>query len=223
MRKLKFSYNCIVLEGRCILTCAQQCLKSLNRQRTNILFSHLLEHKEILSPTQVAAKEYIFEQSGILRWNQGIEMAHCQIGVSLQDLLGSLSQVHKKKTGSSKIRKEDLDRFLEVFRAREYFIWYRTSTSTALIALKEDATVADQIAAWVHALLISREHTALRHITEESSFSQILAHVRQTGSVTEQTFRNWSQRLRDVGWQMDVAALETKPGIRVAMDTNQSM
>lgn len=193
------------------------CLKSLNRQRTNILFSHLVEYQTVLSPAEVAAKEYIFERDGALRWNQGIKLGYCQIGVGLQDLLSSMAQPHQR-TSSSRVLRQDLVQFLDLFQRRKYLLWYRPSNSTVMIALKEQVTVMDQITAWVHALLLGRElATGVGRAIKGSSYTRILKQVDVTGRMTDDLVRESSGRLREAGWDLQVAALETKPGKRVSL------
>ncbi|TKA67954.1 hypothetical protein B0A49_07548 [Cryomyces minteri] len=125
-------------------------MRTLNRQRANLVFSHLIEDDEVLTPEEVSKKERIFDWDGVLKaWACAIGMLH---GAS------SLTVDHGKTLGQ---------------------VLQQT--------LGEDRPAA---------------------------IVQLLAFLEITG----QKFDGWIPRLKQAGWNLDVAALETHSGSRLARD-----
>ena len=69
-------------------------MRSMNRQRANIVLSHLFHDKRALTPEEVSFEERIFEWDGVLRWKGSAPIAKARIGVSLRCLLTSLAPAH---------------------------------------------------------------------------------------------------------------------------------
>jgi hypothetical protein len=92
-------------------------MRTLNRQRANIVFSSYLQSLhdgesyavrrkfwpktgqraerddmkyELPSPKEVSLKERIFELDGVMRWHGTAVMGHCALGVPLRDILNNL-------------------------------------------------------------------------------------------------------------------------------------
>src|ERR1700709_848660 len=67
-------------------------MRTLNRQRANLVFSTFLEdsksiHKEqslkaLPTPEEISLRERIFERDGVLRWKGSEIIGYCEIGVS---------------------------------------------------------------------------------------------------------------------------------------------
>lgn len=94
-------------------------LRTLNRQRANILLSNVAETGKVLTPKDVAAKESVFESQGgsVFRWQSGSILGHCDFGVSLRSLLECLSQSQpNSQTKSTKLADVDLAAVTNLFR-----------------------------------------------------------------------------------------------------------
>ncbi|KAJ5162918.1 uncharacterized protein N7500_004748 [Penicillium coprophilum] len=216
-------------------------MTSLNRQRANIVFSALLDSDKslalaldidvpptspsknewtILTPAQVSKYERIFHRDGALQWTQHSDtdmtthhLGSAQIGVSMSTFLGgSVSRSFKHTL--------PLQRLVTVF-ADEMYILFLVPTETAgdvkwdaSILLKRGCGVGQQLKGWVHALLAAR---VLGRMTIGSSVDVVLAVVEGTLALlnTDSRFERYLTRLRGVGWDIDIAALETRSGRRI--------
>jgi hypothetical protein len=206
-------------------------MRTLNRQRNNILFSNLFETGITLSPHEVSQHERIFETDGALRWRSDLIIGVCRIGVSLRELLVHVA----KEAGSSADHsatqvamsgrswpntKLDLNRlFFNTFAKEKYVLWYNRHTHEAMIVLRTGASTRDQLKAWTHALLLSHEfHKAEAEGQVPDSYSQrhtMVAILEATLAKTSELWVGYEQQLQAVGWDLSVSALETLPGVRI--------
>ncbi|ORY63315.1 vitamin B6 photo-protection and homoeostasis-domain-containing protein [Pseudomassariella vexata] len=206
-------------------------MRSLNRQRANIVFSNLLDKNKVLDPAEVSQRESIFAKRGgsTLRGKNGTLIGHCDFGVSLQTLISSLSQNGRHgKTGSSRLGPVDLSTLTRLFRHQGYLLWYErqsprwndtpSSTTRVLVVLKEEVTTEQQLRAWYHALILARrvlDVTNSKMDASDSHEEQSLSHVGVTLDQVQASFDAHARRLRDVGWNLDIPVLETCTGSRV--------
>ncbi|GAB7345522.1 hypothetical protein MBLNU457_3837t1 [Dothideomycetes sp. NU457] len=206
-------------------------MRSLNRQRANIVFAHLLAHDKVLTPSQVAQKERVFERDGAVRSITGNVVGWCRIGVSFRQLVESIDghSASSDSNASIKVGCDYLNRLLDIFkpdRAR-YIIWVDVEASRCWIVLRQGLTVCEQIKAWYTAFVAMRQlltdngqhvirqipRTALERDQATDKTLKILEQV-QTDAETH--FSMIEQRLRQAGWDLDTAALETHSGTRIA-------
>jgi len=201
-------------------------MQSLNRQRANILLSTLRETgHEVLTPAQVAKKEKVFERDGVLRWHTGQILGYCRIGVTLQELL-----VHAEGRSSTNKSfpdmKLDLDEFLLVFQRRKYILWFDDSTRQAFIVLKKGASPVDQLQAWMHALVVANEQARDDH-NSKSQATEYKSYVASHYKGKAHALLQWAiprtelsvvfeASIRKAGWDLTVAAMETRPGTRIS-------
>ncbi|KAF1849955.1 DUF647-domain-containing protein [Cucurbitaria berberidis CBS 394.84] len=187
-------------------------MRCLNRQRANIVFSSILQHGEVLSPSDVSKRERVFERDGILRWADDEIVGYCKIGVSLEALLSRFDRGHTL-TGSVDLRNMGMSELLHVFADEAYILWPALSDDNALIVLKEGCTPIDQLKAWTHALLLARRARGEMGKPDADGASR-LAELRRTLETTRGLFAESSKALRQRGWELEVAALETRAGTR---------
>lgn len=196
-------------------------MTSLNRQRANIVFSHLLDtdNPRVLSPKEVSEQERVFEGDGVLRCGETV-LGHCNIGVSLQALLGGITLTRHTTTRAFKDLPMKLSNILQVFADEGYVLWLHEShMRQVLIVLKKDCTALDQLKAWLHAVILVRlrsqnppsaslkgEHVGV----EVQQLSDLIHTLQQTNEV----FKKYSPALRSLGWNLNTAALETRAGVR---------
>lgn len=157
-------------------------LRTINRQRANMLFSTLVETGKIQTPKDIASKERIFESRGgsVLRWETGSILGHCEFGVPLGELVDCLPSRHQSHSTSRRRTDStskphggiDLATLTTLFHDQQYILWCQpysssfssTSTTTSpqnpiklkiLVVLKQGITPESQLKAWYHALLLS--------------------------------------------------------------------
>ena len=181
-------------------------MKTLNRQRANLLFSMYLgntkddigSHKrKFPSPTQISAMERIFEREGVLRWQGGPVLGYCEMGVSFQRILSSISD-------------KELTTILDEFKDDAYIIWYNKPSKTYLVALKDSAIPLDQLHAWMHVLYLACE-----------SKSTVVDMI-QARSTLERLSRSFLKaELSHAGWDVETGALEVKSGTRLQTKSKQ--
>jgi len=198
------------------------CMQSLNRQRANILLSTLLESATVLTPAQVGKKEKVFERDGVLRWHTGQILGYCRIGITLQELLTHAEG--RSSTGKSFPDMQlDLEDFLGLFVLRKYILWFDDNTRQAFIVLKNGASPVDQLQAWMHALVVAFEHgqgsksTALLHYKEDASHYKGATHALLIWGISKTDLSlHFEKDLKKAGWDLTVAAMETRPGTRIS-------
>jgi hypothetical protein len=197
-------------------------MRCLNRQRANIVLSHALQSGRVLSPTEVSKKERVFEQDGVLRWADDNIVGHCKIGVTMGTLL-SLAGLRHGQTGSLEMHATKLSDLMRLFEDEAYILW--KAHSDAVIVLKQGCTPVDQLKAWTQALLLAqREGSDMPDCKRRDDTSgDRLAELRTTLERTKQLFHTCEAGLRNVGWDLDIAALETRAGSRVEIGTKEDM
>ncbi|TID19693.1 DUF647 domain-containing protein [Venturia nashicola] len=205
-------------------------LRTINRQRANILLSELAETGKVLTPKDVAAKETIFESRGgsVFRWQSGCVLGHCDFGVSLQSLLRCLSECHSKcTTNSTKLPGIDLTAITKLFHEQQYLLWCHPYTSFSqqpqckvLVVLKQGITPESQFKAWYHALLLSRL-LSNQLPDSDGGYDNLLQHVTASLDLSNKTFDSYARRLKTAGWELGVPALETRLGSRVVCERRQ--
>lgn len=179
-------------------------MRSLNRQRANILLSHMIAHDEILTPQQVSAKERIFELDGVMRDVHGEILGFSKIGVTTSEMLEHVG-MSRSSAGSIRVPEDQFTRLMMLFKDEDYVLHFDRGPKTAYILLKRGCNAGSQIKAWYHVLLVM--HMTLGNPTHESS------------KITPG--RSWASidvKLRDAGWDLSTASLETHSGTRISLD-----
>lgn len=190
------------------------CMRSLNRQRANIVFSHLIAHDRVLTPAEVSARERIFERDGALRWLDGTYLGHCRMGASLGDLAGMLGPKNPA-SGSYSGLTVRLSELMQIYRDERYLLSYNDSQRHVAVVLKRDASSTDQLKAWGQALQLVRSLSAKGAIVD-------VAMLRNALESTTGLLDRHRDQLIAAGWDLDIAALETRPSCRVATDRGAS-
>lgn len=193
-------------------------MRTLNRQRANIVLSRYICDKHVYSPSHVSAKERIFERDGILRWTGGESIGFAAVGVGLDDLVKGIS--------SGQAEGGVLNSLLEIFKDERYILW--PARGTILIALKRGSSPRTQLKAWYHALALARYNTKTssqkirenrkrnREPAEHPKNGEIaISDTRSTLEQVSHDFEGLQQRLTSEGWDLDTAAIETRSGARV--------
>ncbi|KAJ5647627.1 hypothetical protein N7490_003999 [Penicillium lividum] len=208
-------------------------MTSLNRQRANIVFSALLSKETlghiqdspednaqwtILTPAQVAQQERIFPRDGALEWSspQRQYLGTAEIGVSLSAFFNASS-------ASSFQTPIPMIRLHELFAKEQYilFLFPRGNgdakrTWHASILLKKGCSVRSQLKAWMHALLAARVLSE----GDEDDTENVLQVIEQTLGFLNIGARceRYLAALATEGWVLDIGALETRGGRRIAAE-----
>ncbi|TAQ91427.1 hypothetical protein B7494_g271 [Chlorociboria aeruginascens] len=201
-------------------------MRTLNRQRANILFSNFLDQMpkgidlqktelpsriKVFAPEEVSIRESVFERDGVLRWNGGKVLGYCKLGVELRSIL-DLLQRRDPQTGSYQDPSSEINGLLEVFTEEEYIMWYDLPRTTFLVVLKEDSSTKTQLKAWMHALVfasrapIGGEESIIIRAGLKTSLQYVNVCAEKTGL--------WGL-LEDKGWDITTGAIETKSGSRI--------
>lgn len=198
-------------------------MRTLNRQRASIVFSELFESNSVLTPEQVANKERIFRRSEILRWRGGKVLGRAKIGVEFRALLACIGHSHPR-TRSIQNPVATLTELEQLFEREQYILWYDEASKTVWIVLKDSASTLSQIKSWAHALLVARSHTNMHPAISGSTSSLEVRSERSMTSVLRESlaslnshFGDHTQRLKNAGWDLDTAALETRAGFRISV------
>ncbi|KAJ6273287.1 vitamin B6 photo-protection and homoeostasis-domain-containing protein [Bipolaris maydis] len=222
-------------------------MQSLNRQRANILFSHILQHGIVLSPKEVSARERIFERGGVLRWADDEVLGKCRIGTSLSELLGRIGRRDKLSgslafcsSGADGESEVDVFDLLSIFEAEDYVLWASGGPAAyeAVIVLKAGCGPIDQLRAWAHALLVAERRqrggdgggtrgglggkpdcVVASGSDKAAARNGLMGELRDTLYEVRRMFDKYGDEMRAKGWHLDVAALETKAGMRLQISS----
>ncbi|KAI5239371.1 DUF647-domain-containing protein [Aureobasidium subglaciale] len=187
------------------------CMRTLNRQRANIVFACLHKHDRMLSPKQVSDKERIFERDGILRDADDECLGYCRIGVPASELLMHLGKTDKL-TKATNLADGRLLQLLGLFEEEGYVIYLEHASNMACILLKKGSNSAVQLKAWYHVLLLARL-AGQGCKAEEIPMGM----VQSTLVAVRKDWDKVQARLGEAGWDLETAALETTSGSRVCI------
>ena len=189
-------------------------MRSLNRQRANIVFSRLIAWDKVLTPRQVSAEEWIFERDGVLRWTDGTEIGYCKTGVSFAELMRSYRRGENVSEVATPSNTKTASNMLGMFAGEDYLLWHDWRSKTATIVLKRHCAPLTQAKAWCHALALAKDvNDLVTAPTQEEMFDRVARSLDRTS----RGFPGYVKRLEVAGWQLDVAALETNSGKRVTV------
>lgn len=172
-------------------------MRNLNRQRANLVLSHLLAHDKVLTPAQTARLEVVFERDGVLRWLGGEVLGQATIGVGIRELLGG---------GEGSL---DLYALRELFKDEEYLL-SASSRGSVVIALKRGCSARGQLKAWLQALILAKDASSVKD-KDKVAVASSLARTRAV-------WGEFVARLASGGWAVDDAVLETGCGPRIGED-----
>ncbi|PBP19045.1 DUF647 domain-containing protein [Diplocarpon rosae] len=207
------------------------CMRTLNRQRANLAFSHILQQLSDAeqrakdksptpssgpinfpdalvypTPEEIKLKERVFERDGVLRWNGGQVLGYCKLGVSLQTLLKCFSKSNQT-TGSTVSAADHLTELCEIFSGSEFLVWFDEPRKTFLVVLKDGSVARAQLSAWMFALSFARRGKSKKQSVMDA-LKETLAYM---NCVQPEIFR----RLEEHAWDLERPALETKSGVRI--------
>ncbi|KAF8245571.1 hypothetical protein K440DRAFT_634152 [Wilcoxina mikolae CBS 423.85] len=201
-------------------------MRTLNRQRTNIVFSWFQETGIVLTPKEVSKRERVLEKSGVLRWGNSV-IGFANVGVRFATVLisliegdGTTGSFDHDASGSRRIQE-----LASIFHKEKYLLWPTTTgrrgSSSSLprvyICLKTGASANDQVRAWSHALNVAKEFSRRRSRGENDGYYERIGLVQATMDEMGKKFADVAKRLAEKGWDLDTACIETRSGFRVAV------
>ncbi|KAI4186878.1 MAG: hypothetical protein LQ348_004159 [Seirophora lacunosa] len=194
-------------------------MRTLNRQRANLVFSTFLDQNKVLTPKEVSLQERIFEWDGVLRWRGSDAFAAATIGRPLRYLLAALAPAHEM-TGSIRDGEAKVMRIIRLYSLEEFLVWYDAPQQVGHITLKEGAGSKSQLKAWALLLWIAHRHRTYRaggaDATSAGFEPRLDSHRTALQELTGTS--RWLEcmhRMQMAGWNLDTASLETTPGSRV--------
>ncbi|KAL9609646.1 MAG: hypothetical protein Q9167_005599 [Letrouitia subvulpina] len=195
-------------------------MRTLNRQRANIVLSTYLDDEKILTPKEVSARERIFEWDGAIRWKDSTPIARTEIGHSFHDLVRGLAPPHSI-TGSRRDVEAKLANLVGLYDGEDFLVQYSLVPRVALIILKEGAGSIAQLKAWALALWVAHRHhkTEGDYATGASSAEAILNLHRTTLDDLSHRWADCIERLAAAGWDLNADSLETGSGSRIRLET----
>ena len=191
-------------------------MRTLNRQRANLVISEYVSKGKVLTPQEVSALERIFERDGILRWNGGKGLGHAVIGGSLNDLLHSAGEA----TVTGAVRDSNLlTKAIEKFKDDTYIIGYDVSQRKAHIVLKENASPQHQLKAWAIVLYAAcKLHS--QSLPTSASPEVILGLLKETQDELSGKWEFFLEQLKMKGWDTGISNLETSSGVRISLSSS---
>ncbi|THV49546.1 hypothetical protein BGAL_0190g00210 [Botrytis galanthina] len=205
-------------------------MRTLNRQRANLVISSSLsnpghaKNKTVLpSPREISLQERIFERDGALRNIQGTILAYCKVGVSLQELLSSISTL--TTTGTYAEPNSILTSLLSIYKNQGYIMWYSHSRNTFLVVLKEGTAPKVQLDAWFHAIFAatSREEKIRESETKRMDNQNVLSWMRDSLEESEKwrAEMEFYEQLERKGWDLNTPAIEVRAGTRLVVSSGE--
>jgi hypothetical protein len=204
-------------------------MRTLNRQRTNLLYSSLAQsHDNVpLTPSALSVTERIFERPGGILRLQGRKIGWATIGARIDELVkciaecgrGHQGQVQTTSTGAIKMPEDiSVEDILRLYSEDQYLLWWSVSRERAVIVLKQGCRTEDQIRAWIQALMIARSAAEKKWRLQEAVEPQEL--MTEMANVLQNLRKIWpdfASSLRAAGWDLETGALETGDAYRAAL------
>ena len=195
------------------------CMRTLNRQRANLVFSSILEQNggekaasleglKIPTPEEVRLRERVFERDGVLRW-KGEILGYCKLGVSLKPVLDCFGAPDQKTGSHSSPQLLQFSELLDVFKGCGYIVWYDQPRKTFLVVLEEwrDDEPLIMLKAWMFALHFAK----FGKIEEGESLLEAIGKIKQRLATFEDRVM---ERLAE-HWDLTISAMETQSGTRI--------
>lgn len=205
-------------------------MRTLNRQRANLVILSSLfnpgheKNKTVLpSPREISLQERIFERDGALRNIQGTILAYCKVGVSLQELLSSIST--PTTAGTYAEPDSILTSLLSIYKNQGYIMWYSHSRNTFLVVLKEGTAPKVQLDAWFHAIfaVTFRGEKIRESETKRMDNQSVLSWMRNSLEESEKwrAEMEFYEQLERKGWDLNTPAIEVRAGTRLVVSSGE--
>lgn len=199
-------------------------MQTLNRQRATLLYHHLRKG-HLPTPIEVADQELIFERDGILRSREGRVIGHCSVGAPMSRLLAAVGQQHKTTKSIRVDDQQHLNRILALYSDAQCIVWCdpssRPGKASVFIVLKKAADSKALTLAWWQALEFAECLSVAPTPVADMNPDELSRLPEVFGKVRDQVNALWTthyDRLVELGWDLDSAALETVASSRVDIE-----
>jgi hypothetical protein len=211
-------------------------LRSLNRQRANMVFSNLEQNDTVLNPREVSDQERIFESRGgsVFRWVGKDIVGSCDFGMPLSKLIGCVTNRRVSvKPKSPFLGNCSLSQLMELFQDEQYLLYYSVPEPllgvrpagrvTVVVVLKDGVTPQNQLKAWLHGLVLAKrlaeQQGSDAPILSQKNFNKKqranISHVASTLRYVNGIFDSYVSRITAEGWDCNIPVLETQSGSRI--------
>ncbi|RDL37779.1 Uncharacterized protein BP5553_05212 [Venustampulla echinocandica] len=211
-------------------------MRTLNRQRANLVFSNCFEQidKElqpkniadqvapirIPTPEEISIGERVFERDGVLRWQGGKALGFCRIGVDLQTILNLFGEPNQASGSYTSTQLAEFEKLLELYKDDEYIMWFDVPRKTFMVVLRDTATVTTQLSAWMHAL----SHAQYRGVPRTQDDKALMEDLRRSKQHVSRACGSYGifEQLQKAGWDIETGAMETVSGTRIKVKESNS-
>lgn len=211
-------------------------MRTLNRQRANLVISSLLEDMKnqkarssghpikdfkitLPSPKDISPQERIFEQDGAIRVH-GKVLAYCKVGISFSEIISALSLT---RTSSGNYIENDafssqsiISNLVQIFKNQGYIMWYSQYQNTFLVVLKAGTSPKVQLDAWFHAVWTVAISKRPEIMDREGILGWMETSLRESERWREDV--DFYAGLEGKGWDLGTAAVEVRAGCRVVLE-----
>ena len=185
---------------------------------------------KVLTPAQVAQRESIFERDGILKWYPSLPtspapvpvpvpevLGYGYIGIPIHQFLTTANNAQSTLPSLSRLFTEETY-LLHIFPHHNGHTTTKNNTWQATILLKQSSTPRSQLKAWMHALLVLRVLSSHSYSSSPDDGKVLQVLEQSLGFLNQEgRFDKYMVALEEHGWELDIAALETRSGRRVSM------
>lgn len=186
-------------------------LRGLNGNRANMIMGELVTRGSCPTVEDIGKREGVFQTGGQLRGLGRSIVGNVSIGVSLATLMKHMDGELRVNTGSIGTVSELPHRLFGLFQKEQYILWFDARKHDLTVALKDKATVDDQLKAWCHAVRMSIMCSRVERYDDGTAITD-LENTLRTNNTSWPTFRDLMEQ---AGWDMTSSMLETSPSIRL--------
>lgn len=191
---------------------------------------------QIPTPAQISSKERILQKGTPFFWsptssNSRIPLGTAEIGVSLSSFFAHTHLPTQHNSTETRTRAFHttlpLTALIKIFNNESYIINLTPSSNKkwhAAILLKPSSTTKTTLKAWCHALITARALCDCGELTGTSRMSLssdvVLGYISEGLERLNEggRFDGYLEGLREVGWDVDIGALEVRAGRRVFVE-----
>jgi hypothetical protein len=200
-------------------------MHTLNRQRAGLVYHHLLQG-HVPTPEEIAREERIFERDGVLRDRDDAVLGYCSVGAPMSRLMSAIGDRHDT-TSAVHIGDGKLNQILNLYQQSPYILWTdRSSRSNSVrifVVLKKEVQPKDMIVAWWQALNLATGELGAKAPADAAAPGATTASAQLDLFQSSQLqalnlLETYETQLKERGWDLEVAALETVASRRVVIE-----
>ena len=194
-------------------------MRTLNRQRATLVY-HELMRGQVPKPEDISRQERIFERDDVLRNSNDQISGSCAVGASMTTFLASLASQQRSATRAMTVDSAWQTTMLKHLNGRMYLLSSDGNSDSVHynIVIKSGATPKHILTGWWHALALSERASALRSLTDTPEGQKEMAKIMEaTATDASKLMQQYSEALKQAGWDLETGALETRSSIRVGV------